>query len=208
MNKENKITVNNLLYALLFLVLGIFLLTSTEDIIEIVSKIIGCALIIIGIIRCVIFIYMKGKLGDYNLSKLIFGLLIISFGVILIVISSALSITIRVVVGIWIVFSGINRLIFAIPVKTVDKKGFYVYLCTSLLMFALGILLISGIFSQIIGLFIIIYSITEIVNYIYYKVKNKNYTETTAIVSSTKVSKKSKKGKIVDAIIEEEKEEQ
>lgn len=205
MNKENKISINNLLYALLFLVLGIFLLTSTDNIIGIVSKVIGCVLVLIGIIKCVIFIYLKGKLGDYNLTKLIIGLLIISFGVILIVFSSALSFTIRTVVGIWIVFAGINRFIFAIPIRTVDKKGFYVYLCTSLLMFLLGILLISGIFGQIIGLFIIIYAVTEIVNYIYYKVKNKNYEGTTSIEKSAKIVKKSKTGKVIDAIIEEEK---
>ena len=50
MNKESKITVNNLIYALLFLVFGIILLTSTEDLITIVSKVIGGVLITIGMI--------------------------------------------------------------------------------------------------------------------------------------------------------------
>ena len=34
MSKENKITVNNLIYALLFFVFGMILLTSTEDLIS------------------------------------------------------------------------------------------------------------------------------------------------------------------------------
>ena len=75
MNKESRITVNNLIYALLFLVFGIILLTSTEDLITIVSKVIGGVLIVIGIIKAIIYIYMKGKLGEYSLSKLIVSLL-------------------------------------------------------------------------------------------------------------------------------------
>lgn len=205
MNKENKITINNLLYALIFLVFGIFLLTSTDDLIGIVSKVLGGILVLIGIIKTIIFIYLKGKLGNYNLSKLIVGLAIIFFGTILILYSSAFSFAIRVIVGFWILFAGVNRVIFAISIKSVDRKGFYVYLVTSLLMFVLGIFLISGILDKIIGLFIIIYSIMEIVDYVYFKVKNKNYEGTTSVVESKKSTKKAKKGKVVDAIIEEEK---
>ena len=177
MNKENKITINNLIYALLFLVFGIILLTSTEDLITTVSKVIGSVLIIIGIIKSIIYIYMKGKVGDYNISKLALGLAFICFGSLLIFFSGTLSFAIRTIVGIWILFSGINRIIFAISIKPIDNKGFLVYLLTALLMFVLGVLLISGIFDQILGLLIIIYSIMEIVDYIYFKVKSKNYIE-------------------------------
>ena len=118
MNKENKITVNNLVYALLFLVLGIILLTSTEDLITIVSKIIGYGLIIVGIVKSINYVYLKGKLGDYSISNLSIGLIIICFGILLVLFSSALSFAIRTIVGLWIVFAGINRIIFAISMKS------------------------------------------------------------------------------------------
>ena len=173
--KENKISINNLIYALLFLTFGIILLTSTEDLISIASKVIGSVIVIVGIVKTLIYVYRKGKFENYNLNELIIGLLLICFGTMLIVISSTLSFTIRVIIGIWIVFSGINRVIFSISIKTYDIKSFLVYLFTALLMIGLGILIISGIFDQIIGLLIIIYSIMEITNYIYYKVKFKDY---------------------------------
>ena len=205
MNKESRITVNNLIYALLFLVFGIILLTSTEDLITIVSKVIGGVLIVIGIIKAIIYIYMKGKLGEYSLSKLVVALLFISFGMLLIFLSGTLSFAIRTVIGIWVVFSGINRVIFAISMCTIDKKSFLVYIITSLLMIALGIVIITGVFDQLIGLLIIIYSVIEIVNYIYFKVKNKDFEE---IIDKTakkeKKLKRLKKGKVVDAIVEDE----
>lgn len=208
MNKENKITINNLIYALFFLVLGIILLTSTEDLITIVSNIIGYGLIIIGGCKTINYIYLKGKLGNYSISNLAIGLAIISFGVLLVLFSSALSFAIRTIIGLWVVFAGINRIILAISIRSIDKKSFWVYLVTSLLMIGLGVLLISGIFDELIGLLIIIYSTMEIVNYIYFKVRHKEFDE---IKESSKPSKKVKKektlkkSKVVDAIIEEDK---
>ena len=208
MNKENKIPINNLFYALLFLVLGIILLTSTEDLITIVSKVIGYGLIIIGIFKSINYVYMKGKLGDYSFSKLSIGLALICFGVLLVLFSSTLSFAIRTLVGLWIVFAGINRIILAITIKSLDKKSFWVYLITSILMIVLGVLLISGIFDELIGLLIIIYSVIEIINYIYFKVRHKEFDEVKKSVKPCKKIKKEKrlkKGKVVDAIIEEDK---
>lgn len=205
MIKENKITINNLIYSLLFLVFGIILLTSSDDIIGMVSKAIGTILIIVGIIKSVIYIYMKGKLGEYKSSELIIGLFIIGFGVLLILFSSTLSFAIRVVIGLWALFAGINRIIFAISVKSIDNSGFKMYLISAMIMVAVGILLISGIFDKIIGLLIIIYSISEIADYIYFRSKHKVYESTdNKPVQISKKSKKNKNEKVVDAVIEEE----
>lgn len=207
MKRENKLTINNLIYALLFFVFGIILLTTTEDLISIVSKVIGIGLIIVGIVKSIIYIYMKGKLGDYRLSELIVGLIIICFGSLLLIYSSALSFAIRTIVGMWVLFAGINRIILAISVKAVDKIGFRVYLITAILMIILGVFLLAGLFDKLIGLFIIGYSITEIVNYIYFKSKNKYYdNENKGNKKDIKKKYKTiKEPKVVDAIIEEEK---
>ena len=207
MNKENKITINTLVYALLFLIFGIILLTSTEDLITLVSKVIGSILVTIGIIKAIIYIYMKGKLGEYSTSKLVVALGYIFFGGLLIFLAGTLDFAIRTIVGAWILFSGINRIIFAIPIYKYDKKGFLVYLITALLMLVLGVLLISGILDQLLGLLIVLYSVMEIVDYIYYKVKNKDFNvenNNFKPVKKDKKIKKLKKGKVVDAIVEEE----
>ena len=188
---------NNLMYSLLFLVFGIILLTSTEDLISIASKTIGIVLIIIGIVKSIVYIYMKGKLGSYKLSELILGLFVISFGVLLVLYSSALSFTIRIIAGMWILFSGINKIITAISIRKLDKTGFKVCLITSLLMIILGVCLISGIVDKLIGLFIIGYSVIEIVNSIYFISKDKPVNK-----KESKL-KKIKNKKVVEAQIEE-----
>ncbi len=204
MNKENRITINNLVYAILFLVFGIILLTSTEDLISIVSKVIGVVLIILGIVKSIVYIYLKGKLGEYSIMELLIGLIVICCGGLLIFSSNALSFAIRTIVGIWVLFAGINRIIYAISIRPLDKQGFLTYLISSFVMIIIGILMISAIFDQLIGLLIIIYAISEIVDYIYYKSKNKNI-ESVKPRNRTKKTKKIKNAKTVDAIIEEAK---
>ena len=204
MSRENKITINNLVYAILFLVFGIILLTSTENLISIVSKVIGAILIISGIVKSIVYIYLKGKLGEYSITELLIGLLIICCGLLLIFSSNALSFAIRTIVGIWVLFAGINRIIYAISIKPLDKKGFITYLISAFIMIIIGILMISAIFDQLIGLLIIIYAISEIVDYIYYNSKNKNI-EPVKNKKKSRKTKKIKNAKTVDAIIEETK---
>ena len=206
MNKENKITINNLVYALLFFVFGMILLTSTDDLISIASKVIGAVLMLVGTIKTIIYIYMKGKLGSYKLMELIIGLLIIGCGVVMFTYASALSFAIRTIIGLWVLFAGVNRIVLSLSIKSIDKTGFKVYFITSLVMILIGICLLSGLVDKVIGLFIIGYSITEIVNYIYFKTKNKDYMKksNTKKEKTKKKYKRLKEPKVVDAIIEEE----
>lgn len=202
MKRENKQMSNNLIYSLLFLVFGIILLTSTENLISIASKVIGIILIIVGIVKSIIYIYMKGKLGNYKLYELVLGIILISSGTLLILYSDALSFAIRTIAGIWILFSGINKIILAISIKGIDKMGFKVYIVTSIIMLLLGLGLITGLFDRLIGLFIIGYSITEIINYIYFISKNKNYKYKNEKQQKSKF-KKTRTEKVIDAVVEE-----
>lgn len=202
MERENKITLNNLLSALFFLVLGIILLTTKDNIISIVSKVIGGILILAGLVKSIQYIYMKGKLGDYSVKELVTGILVMCMGVLFILFSSTLGLAIRLIVGLWTLFAGINRLILAISVKSADKVGFRMYLGSSLIMIVVGIFLTSGLFDKLVGVFIIIYAISEIVDYVYSKVSEKKDLKPK---KENKTQKKLKNTKIVDAIIEEEK---
>lgn len=197
---SNEITIKNLLIAIFFLVFGIILLTSNADLLEIVSNLLGMIIIVIGIIKSIIYIYMKGKYSDYSSKDLVLGLFLISFGLVLLLISSALSITIRLFFGMWILFVGINRMVLAIDIKEVDRTGFIAYLSSAIVMIIVGVLLVTNLFDNIIGLFIIIYAVTELVNYVYSNTKNNVHSTKS---KTNKKIEKTKKNKVVEAIIEE-----
>ena len=200
-NKDNKITINNLVYALLFLVVGIMLIDRDETVITLVSKVIGCIFITVGAVKTIIYIYMKGKLGNYKLNDLLIGLILIAIGVAFIVLSGVLDWTIRVIVGLWSIFAGINRMIFAFKYKKHYTEGFKVYFLTSLLMVLFGIVILSVSLSWVIGLFIIAYAVSEIFNYIYYKAKGKEMPSDEKVESKLPAISNNK---VVEAVIEED----
>ena len=202
MNKEN-ITIKNLLLAILFLILGIVLLTTDNSLISIASQVIGVFFIVIGGVKFIKYVYMKGKFPTYTNIELIVSLFIICFGLFLLLFSNALALTIRLCVGFWTIFSGINRIIFSIGIKSQDKKGFIAYLLSSLIIITIGILLISGFVNKIIGVFIIIYSVIEIIDYIYYIISLKKNDNIKQDIKEKSNVKKLKGKKVVDAIIDE-----
>ena len=200
-NRDNKISINNILYAFLFLVVGMMLINRDETIVTLISKVIGCVFITIGGIKTIVYIYMKGKLGNYKLNSLLIGLIFIAIGISFIVLSGVLDWTIRVIVGLWCIFSGINQMIFAFTYKKYYKEGFAVYLLTSVAMLLVGVLILSVSLSWLIGVLIVAYAVFEIFNYIYYKTKGKD------IPSNEKVESKLpalKNDKVVEAVIEED----
>ena len=202
MVKEN-ITKKNLLLSILFLILGIVLLTTDKSLISIASKVIGVFLIVIGGIKFIKYFYMKGKIPTYSNVELMISLFIICFGLLLVLYSDALALTIRLCIGFWTIYSGINKIIFSIGVRSQDKKGFITYLLSSLLIIAIGIILISGFVNKIIGVFIIIYSVIELIDYIYYIVSIKKFENSKPSQNEKSNLKKLKSKKVVDAIIDE-----
>ena len=201
---ENKLTFSNLAYALLFLALGIFLAFGNVSIIGLISQIVGSIFIIIGIVKIVIYIYMKGKLGDYSINDLLIGFVSIFCGVILIIYSEAFSFALKVIIGLLVLYFSINRIILAIAIKKQLQDGFWVYLGTGLLMFIAGILLLIIPFSKVIGYVIIVYAISEIVSYIYYKVTYKESNVTSNPKKKNKKVDRLTTKKTVEADYEEE----
>lgn len=202
MENDNRIATTNLISSLFFLVLGIFMIKTDEGIVSIISKVVGALLIVVGIVKSIKYIYLKGKLGEYDIKELIFGIVIACVGVLFILFSSAFDYALSVIVGIWTLFAGINRLILALSIRNENKIGFRMYLSSSIVMILMGIILTSYLFNDFLGIFIIIYAISEIVDYIYSRYHEKKNNKDNSIV---KKQKKIKNEKVIDAIIEEDK---
>lgn len=195
---NNEVKANNLFLALLFLVLGILIVNY--GIVSIISKVMGAILMLIGLIKSVKYIYLKGKLGKYDLRELIIGIIVICLGLIFIMFSSTFDFAVNVTIGIFALFSGINKLIIAISLKNEDKVGFRTFLSSALIMILIGITLTTGLFNDFLGWLVIVYSVCEIVDYIYSRCSERKNSKSSKSITK---QKKLKNSKVVDAVIEE-----
>lgn len=211
--KEEKISVSTLLNSILLLILGIVLLTKSEAVINVISWIFGGILVLFGLTKIISYFKSRKGTNEYFMdADLLLGLLLISLGCVLIFIPGIVDVSIRVICGGWILIAGLNRLLLGITIRPLDQKGSKLYIITSLLMILVGILVLTNLFN-IIGIYIIIYAVFDIINYIYSVTTGKKIIDDEPIEKSKdnkkgkkKVKKSVKDKKAVDANIVSEKE--
>ena len=205
---KKELNLSNVLISLIMLTVGVILVINSESIINMMSWFIGIVIILISIIK-IIYLF-NDKILDT--TALAFNILLMIFGVVLISFPSIVDIAIKVVFGSWILFAGVKRLILAIAVSRIDRNSYKTFLISSLIMIALGVLILIN-FYNLLGIFLIIYSVMEIGNYIYYMIKRKKYgnlfdkeeydQEQKRVKKKSKVTKEMKNKKAIEADIEE-----
>lgn len=207
MKKTQSFTVMQLISSLVIFIIGIILITKSSMVINLLSWIIGGILVVVGIIK--VILYSCNRKNNIDSSSLISGILMITGGAILLIFPNIIDITIRIIFGGWILFTGINRLVFAFAIYNIDRNGFKTFLITSIIMVIAGILVLIS-FYGLIGILLVIYSIAEIVNYIYYNCKKENYSTIYTYEGSSKDNTKQKQirqeikeKEAIDAVIDQ-----
>ena len=153
--------------AIIFLILGIFLITNPTGWIQLIVGITGTVITLVGVFK--LLVYYKTKDGEKK--EVLSGGVFILLGMIAIICAIALMDQVtdvfRIIVAIYLLYSGIFRLVYALKVKG-NKKPFYV---NALIIILIGILLliIPGLIDApliIMGVLITLYSIAEIVGFV------------------------------------------
>ena len=216
MNKEREmISKKNVINAIIFFLVGLVLLMGSNQILTILAYIIGGCIILYGIIEVVTSLRIKKQIGSIPTSNLLLSIILVALGGLLIIYPVIVNAIIRLLFGGWILFAGINRLVLAFTIKLVDNKGAKVFLVSALVMILIGIFVVVNLF-EILGILIMIYAICEVIDYIFYKSSNKDYSKSNfnetapGRLESNKdnegsLKKKSKNKKIIEAKIEEPK---
>lgn len=165
---------NSLFGSVLFLLFGIILLTNPGGILKFISYIIGSILILIGIFNIISYHKILKSLNISQKSKLIFGSLLIVLGLFSMLFSSIIETTIRLILGGWIIYSGIIRFIDVLNDKE-NKISFWGRLIVAILLIICGFYVASThLIYSMLGLFIIIYAVLDIIGYIFYKKEFQN----------------------------------
>ena len=191
-----KISIKNysnvfvLISSILFLILGAVMYTNPKEVVIFTTYIFGGLLVAIGLFKCVKN-YLDVKKDNYTSStEMVVGLVLSILGIVCIFLAGVVEAFIRLIIGGWILYSGINRLILSF---NLDKRfsKFWVSVILSILLIAGGLytILESNLAFKAIGIVLMVYAVLEIIGYIF---NGKSYKNTSK-----------KKEKITDADIVE-----
>jgi len=193
---KNYSSIVSLLMSIVFFILGAVMFTNPEAIVLFVSYVIGGLIIIVGLFKCIKNYLDVKKDGNTSSNPMVFGIVLVVVGLVFIFLANVIEALVRLVIGGWILFTGIIRLINALHLSKKNTK-FWVLLGVSILLMIAGLytILETNLAFKAIGIVLMIYASLEIFGYIFNK---KDFQES--------VDTKIKNEKVVDAVLIETKE--
>ncbi len=157
-----------LVSSILFLILGAIMYTKPDAVVIITTYVFGGLLILVGLFKCVKNYLDVKKDNTVSSNEMVVGIILSVLGVICIFLAGVVEALVRLVIGGWMIFSGINGLINALYLDKKTSK-FFVSLILSLIIIGGGLytILEANLAFQAIGIVLMIYSVLEIIGYIF-----------------------------------------
>ena len=198
-------SVMSLISSIVFLILGAIMFTNPEAIVLFVSYVIGGLIIILGVFNC-LKNYLDVKKDNSISSKgMVLGIVLVVIGLVFIFLAGVIEALVRLFIGGFILFSGINRLINALSLPKKDSK-FFVLLVLSIILIGGGLytILETNLAFKAIGIVLMIYATLEIFGYIFnkkeisivsYETKKEEKVEEAVLIENKDTKKKKKRNK-------------
>ncbi len=190
---------SSLISSIIFFLLGAILFTKPDAVVSFISYIAGGILVMISFVK--ILIYWRLAKNDFPKPPgyLYFALVLLALGIVFIFFANIITTAIKFILGAWILYSGVNRLIFAIKMSLKKQKGLTIFILAILLiMLGLYVMLVPNLLVKTIGLIIMLYSGLDILGFIFYSTHRQTVTpqegDTTLIIPEK--IKKEKKEKV------------
>lgn len=193
--KVKKMSITSIIFSLLFIVTGIFLLLKPETAINIVCYVLGVILVLWGVVSIIQFFSDKNSTNYLSLN-FIFGAFVFIFGIIILIKPSIIASIVPLLLGVWMVINGVTKLSYSLSIYKINRNIFSII--GSILIIIFGVTLIFNPFegakglTQIIGISLIVYSVLDL-------------AESIAISFGMKSKEDPLEGKIVEAEYKEKK---
>ena len=165
----------DMVVSMVFVLFGLLLIVKPLEMMSVISILLGAMFIIIGCLKIVDYFTSKDK-EDYLLTL---ALISVIFGVIVLFCSDVISGIFRIILGIWIIASGIRNFQTSLVWKDVKSGLWTLTVVFAMLMIIAGIVvLVSDTLAlQIVGVIILIYAILDLVTRAVFIKKEKNYLD-------------------------------
>lgn len=165
----------DIVLSLIFVLFGAMLIASPESVVSVIAILLGGICIVMGIFRLVDY-FSSNKQDSYLLGV---AAVAIIAGIVIMFCSDIILSVFRILIGIWIIYSGIMNLQTAIVWKDFKSRLWLTSLILSILTIIAGIYVLvnDGAIIQTIGAVIVAYGIIDIIENVIFIKKVDNYLE-------------------------------
>ena len=125
----------DLILSLIFIIFGIILIANPEVVMASISIILGVIFIVLGIIKIANYFYTS-KMDNYFLAV---GIISIIIGIVIMFFSDVIASFFRILIAVWIIYSGIMNLQTTISWKDYKSKLWIFSIILSILTLLAGI---------------------------------------------------------------------
>lgn len=165
----------DMVVSMVFVLFGLLLVAKPIEMMAVISILLGAIFIIIGFLKLVDYFTSKDK-EDYLLT---IALISVIFGVIVLFCSDVIAGVFRIILGIWIIASGIKNFQTSLVWKDFKSGLWTLTVVFAMLMIIAGIIILVSdtLALQIIGIIILIYAILDLITRAVFIKKVKNYLD-------------------------------
>lgn len=196
----------SLISGLVFFILGIVIFLHPDTIVKFASYCLGGLLIGLGLYKMANYYIQDKRLGVVNRNEMAFGITAVVLGVLFIFLAGTLELLLRFIVGGWLVVAGLGKIGTTFYTTDRDSK-FYALIVVGVIYIGIGlyIILVSNLALSIVGLFMMIYGLTDFISYFVYRKKEEMADEERKeeIVEEITHNKKNKEEIIIETEFEE-----
>ena len=159
-----KVGWTSIITSIALAIIGLIMVFNPETTMQFISTILGLFFIIIGIIKIFNYFIAKGNSTLFT-NDIAWGIISIIVGLVVMIYSSTIENIFRIMIGIWIIYSGFTRLTMSFRLKNVNSKVWTLVLILSVLMIIGGLYVTfyPGALIVTLGVIILIYSLMDLV---------------------------------------------
>lgn len=170
-NFFKKVSVASIITSIAFGILGLVILLNPNETITFLSLILGIIILIIGIAKIISYAVLR-KNSEFSNLDLIYGIIAIIISVIMIANTDTFITIIRVILGIWIAYTGVMKLIYSLNLKNLGSSSWIAVLIMAILTIIAGIYIAidSSILIMVFGAIIIAYAVIDIIEQIIFMI--------------------------------------
>lgn len=145
-------------------IIGIVIIGNPMVTMKIVAYVLGSLFIAFGVIKLINYFVAKGAYDFYN-YEMIYGILAIIIGIVTIAYSNTIATIFRMIIGVWILYSGVMRFGLVLKLKTLEIKEWKYALIIAVLILICGVYVLvkAETIGIAIGIAVLIYSIMDII---------------------------------------------